>query len=229
MRLIARPIDQWPGELTPPGDREVGRFSATWSATVQLLAREVEQLGADEVVLQLAITERECRLDGWIRADARPNHPGVILSFDSRHGPLRYHTDRFATSSQWTAGRGSVTSPGWQANVRAIALGLEALRKVERYGIAQAGEQYRGWNALPPGRAMGAGMSVEDAARLIAHHSDDPDGRTPEVDDDPSFALALFKEAARNVHPDRHGGDGRLMAEVNEARELLLARFGAGR
>lgn len=223
MRLIARPIDAWPGEFT--GHREPTPFKANWSDTVDLLAREIEHLvtGRDpEVVMQLAITEAECRLDGWVRANARPPHPGVILSFESRHGPLRYHTDRFENRG-WSG-----YLPGWQSNVRAIALGLEALRKVDRYGISKAGEQYRGWNALPPGRAMGAAMTVEDAARLIAHHSDDPEGRTPEVEGDPAFALALFKEAARNVHPDHNGGDGQLMADVNEARELLISTFGGG-
>lgn len=224
MRLIARPIDQWPGELTADDDREYTSFKASWTATWQLLAREVEHLAPDavldpEVVVQLALRDRDLRLDGWIRADARPEHPGVIVSFQSKHGPLRYHTDRF-TNRGWSG-----YLPGWQSNVRAIALGLEALRRVDRYGIAQAGEQYRGWNALPAGRAMGAAMTVEQAARLIAHHSDDPEGRTPEVEDDPSFALALFKEAARNAHPDR-GGSDRIMAELNEARELLAARYG---
>ena len=36
-RLIARPIDAWPGQLTPDHDRELARFSAPWSDTVDLL------------------------------------------------------------------------------------------------------------------------------------------------------------------------------------------------
>lgn len=40
----------------------------------------------------------------------------------------------------------------WQHNVRSIALGLEALRAVDRYGISRRGEQYAGFRgALPAG------------------------------------------------------------------------------
>jgi hypothetical protein len=35
----------------------------------------------------------------------------------------------------------------WQHNVRSIALGLEALRAVDRYGITRRGEQYAGFRA----------------------------------------------------------------------------------
>ena len=58
-----------------------------------------------------------------------------MVAFESKHGPLKYATDVF---------------DHWHANLRAIALGLEALRKVERYGITQRGEQYTGfrtWNS----------------------------------------------------------------------------------
>ena len=35
----------------------------------------------------------------------------------------------------------------WQHNLRSIALGLEALRAVDRYGISRRGEQYAGFRA----------------------------------------------------------------------------------
>lgn len=209
MRLIARPIDQWPGELTPDDARQPTQFTATWTETCDLLHREVEMLGADEVVLQVAITERESRQDGWVRADARPRHPGVIVSFESKHGPLRYHTDRF-TNRGW---RGYL--PGWQSNVRAIALGLEALRKVDRYGIAQAGEQYRGWNALPPGRPMGAAMTVEQAQQLLR------DAAGVDGEDSRSY-MDLYRLASKRCHPDA-GGDPAAFREITDARDLLVA------
>lgn len=217
MRLIARPIDVWPGELTAEDNREYTSFKASWTATWQLLAREVEHLAPDavldpEVVVQLALRDRDLRLDGWIRADARPEHPGVIVSFSSKHGPLRYHTDRF-TNRGWSG-----YLPGWQSNVRAIALGLEALRRVDRYGIAQAGEQYRGWNALPAGRAMGAAMTVEQAAQLLA----DAAGTSGLAgSDDPEVIHSAWRRASRTAHPDA-GGDPDLFRQLTEARDLLL-------
>jgi hypothetical protein len=213
VKLIARPIDQWPGELT--ARRHPTEFTSSWTDTVHLLAREVEHLAVRraEVVLQVAITERDCRLDGWIRADARPAHPGVILSFESKHGPLRYHTDRFENR-----GWGGYL-PGWQSNVRAIALGLEALRRVDRYGIAQAGEQYRGWNALPPATPMDGPLTFDAAVAFIGLWAwDMPDVDSQEVVDDLAGAYRL---ASKRLHPDVDGGDPALFRRLTDARDLI--------
>jgi hypothetical protein len=57
-------------------------------------------------------------------------------------------------------------------NLRAIALGLEALRKVERYGIAERGQQYAGFAQIGAGTAMGQSldhvMTADEAARIVA-------------------------------------------------------------
>src|SRR5205807_7195892 len=100
------------------------------------------------------ITERDLRIDGEVRADARLKHPGVIVSFiHPQVGPVIFACDKWTT---------------WQANARGIAKGLEALRLVDRYGITQSFEQYRGWKALPSGIPMPAGeMTVEEAAKYL--------------------------------------------------------------
>lgn len=56
--------------------------------------------------------------------------------------------------------------------------------------------------------------------RSIAEHSDDPSGRTYDVDGDPSLALVLLKEAAKRLHPDV-GGDPELFRRLTEARDLI--------
>src|SRR5690349_2449130 len=83
-------------------------FRAPYQDTINLLEREARQLGARQVVVELAITESDLRLDGQPYANTRPRHPGVIVAFESRHGPLKYTADKFAT---------------WTENLRAIALG----------------------------------------------------------------------------------------------------------
>lgn len=207
MRLVFRPIDVWPGELTDEANREGHSFKASWSDTLELLGREVAYLGADEVVLQVAADERAMRLDGGLRADAKPEHPGVIVSFDSkRHGALRYFTDRFTRN--W-----GHQSPGWQANVRAIALGLEALRKVERYGIANRGEQYTGWSALP----SGADTSTAYQELLLAT-AKMPDGST--WPPSPESQLTIYRMALKNAHPDM-GGSTQLLMDVRHAAQYL--------
>ena len=176
MNIRCRPITLWPPEFSRT--RTSDQFSAGWLDTLDLLQRELGKLDAANVVIELALDESEIRLDGWPRANARPTHPGVIVSFDSRHGPLRYGTDAF---------------PRWQSNVRAIALGLEALRKVDRYGIGRRGEQYVGWKALGTG-----GGQVERGRQLIGEHG----GVTA---------------ALKATHPD-HGGDREDFEAVQAAR-----------
>lgn len=205
MRLVARPIEEWPGSLTPVGQRTDSPFTASWTDTVALLEKEVGMLAGREaeVVLQLAVSERDCRLDGWIRADAKPSHPGVILAFESKHGPLRYSTDLHRSSS-WGLKK---YLPGWQANVRAIALGLEALRKVDRYGIARGGEQYRGWKAIPQT------TSTEAPKELLFRVTGEP---SPSDRD----TRSLYRWALRVAHPDQ-GGSRELLEQVMDAGRKL--------
>jgi hypothetical protein len=123
--LTFRPIDVWPGELTR--ERRRSPFGSDYASTLDLLGREMAHLRARDAVLMLALQESDLRRDGMPRSGARPAHPGVIVAFDSKHGPLKYATDVFTD---------------WQSNLRAVALGLESLRRVDRYGITKRGEQY---------------------------------------------------------------------------------------
>lgn len=213
MRLVARPIEVWPGELTPDEHRTPTPFKASWSDTVQMLEREVRMLGAEgDVVLQLAITERQCRLDGWMNERAVPSHPGVLLTFDSRHGPLRYSTDEF-TNRGWNG-----YLAGWQSNVRAVALGLESLRRVDRYGIARAGEQYRGYRALPSGE-----LTSEQAVKVLLGYV--------ELDEWPDTDHArrwVYRAALRGSHPDHGGSTDEFMAVQAAGRYLGLASIELG-
>ena len=153
----------------PYKDREHSRFSASWSSTVRDLARELTALRAERVVMELDMFETDFRLDGLPRANARPASPGVVLYMDTPHGPLRYAVDTYAH---------------WQENVRAIALALEALRAVDRYGVTRKGEQYAGWRALPQTTALNY---ERRGLELIAKYGG-------------------VKEAMRATHPDV-GGD----------------------
>jgi len=177
------------------------------------IERELQALAAENVVLQMAIQDRDIRRDGWIRANARPGHPGVILTFESIHGPLSYPCDTF---------------DDWQANVRAIALALEALRKVDRYGVTRRGEQYAGWKQLPPPGASSATMTACIAAELLAD-AEGLDGDPEDLMDHPEAVRLTYRTAAKNTHPDRHGGDTRRFQLLQEAKAVLDAHHGARR
>lgn len=206
-RLVTRPLGAWTEPRT--ADRRPAQFKASWPDTQSLLAREAEYLGAELVVIQVDVTEQDLRRDGMIRANARIDFPGVRVSFDSRHGPLTYATDAFAY-------RYYGSPPDWQANVRAIALGLEALRKINRYGIGQRGEAYVGWQALP--QSANGRMSREEAAALLAMEAD---FAAEVLLQNAQAVKTAHRAAARRHHPDL-GGDGALFAKLNVARDVLL-------
>lgn len=221
MDLTFRPIDVWPGELTR--NRKPSPFRGSWASTKELLDREVDFLCKNHrrvhelVVVQLAVTEGEIRQDGQLRAGARPQHPGVIVSFETPDGPMRFSCDRFEPPSYRPATL-------WHSNVRAIALGLEALRKVERYGLGTGREQYRGFQALPPGQpiAMGGSMTVEQAARVIVDGAGILPNSLPSFVANPELIDDAFRCAAKRNHPDV-GGTTTAMAELNEAYEIVKA------
>jgi hypothetical protein len=215
--LTFRPIKVWPDGWRTPRSRPFSPFKATYAATLDLLDRELHQLGAKDPMLQVDASESDVRLDGQLRANARVNHPGVILTIDTRrHGTLVYPCDAFTT------GYGQ---QGWQANLRAIALGLEALRKVERYGIAERGQQYAGYREIGSGIALGeAKMTVEGAAAFIAEQATDlpnvPVYDVDEILESSSATAAAYRLAAKRLHPDQ-GGDPALFRKLTEARDLL--------
>jgi hypothetical protein len=190
-----RPIEGWPGKLRTDRERVHSPFSARWERTTALLFHELRQIGAHGIVLQVAIGHGEIRADGIPYARARPDHPGIILSFTHpRVGPLAYPCDRYRD---------------WRDNLRAVALTLEKLRAVDRYGVASLAEQYRGWQALP---APGAPLfpTVDAAAQWLAAAATEaglPIGPEELLDFGGPWLQDAYRIAAKSRHPDVNGGD----------------------
>jgi hypothetical protein len=188
--FLVRPIDRWPGAETPDHARTWSQFSASLGSTLATLAKELRALDARNVALCIDLRERDIRLDGLPRADARPLTPRVLLAFDSKWGPLQYATDVYRS---------------WEENLRAIALSMEALRAVDRYGVSKRGEQYRGWKALPASTDPAAALTTpEQATEFMRRWGGD------------------FKRALRETHPDAGGDEGEFRTVVR-ARELIGA------
>lgn len=188
-------------------------FKATWSDTLALLDYEAARLndGRDTLVtIAVDLPERAFRLDGGLRADhPHPTSTGVVVSFDSRHGALTYRSDQYNAGYSWQ----TRYLTGWQANVRAVALGLEALRAIDRYGISHTGEQYRGFAALPA--SSGVNMTYDNAIGLIATLA----GWTNSmVRDNPARGYRLARKAA---HPDADGGSADQFRLVEGAWQII--------
>jgi hypothetical protein len=199
MRFVTRPLPAvWPtGQRTPQEQRQHSRFKAPYSRTLEQLQYELGMLDAVEpVVLEAGFQPHEIRIDGLPRRGARPGDPAVIVSFDSRVGPLRYGCDTF-----WTH----------EDNLRAIALALEALRAVDRYGVTKRGEQYTGFAALPP--TAEPGMTRQEAEAFIRHAAATGSATCPQL-----TLREAYRRAARRLHPDV-GGDPEQWARLDRARQ----------
>lgn len=195
MQATFRPL-QWTAATTPAdGRRSRYTFKASWPSTLSLLDRELGYLDAENLIIQADFLERDLRLDGMPKANARqPDFPGVRILFDSKHGPLVYETDAYEF---------------WQHNVRAIALALEALRAVDRYGVTHRAEQYKGWKAIE----SGGGLTTSEQARRTLR-------RLGGVDDGFHSDMALYRAAVKTTHPDQ-GGSREDWDLVQKAREVL--------
>lgn len=212
-----RGLTGWPRPLTPAQERRRSPFGpVTFERTIRLLKHELRQVAAENARVQLALPDDQVRLDGLPRAGAVPAHPGVILSFDKPdQGRLVYPCDTFRH---------------WHANLRAIALTLQALRRPERYGVLVAGEQYSGSKLLTAG-GTATTMTARAAAEYLARWTSTPN----EMRDtaaallrDPALLDAAYRAAAGYVHPDR-GGNADIMDLLTKARDTLRAHHGLGR
>lgn len=210
-----RPFTTWPRQST--ADRYDGQFRAGYQDTINLLEKEIGNLGGRNVAIQTAHEPSQIRQDGLPFSSARvPWHPGVIVSFDSRHGPLSFMCDHFHD---------------WKKNLRGIAMTLERLRLADLYGVTKHGEQYRGWQAIPAKRADGF-ASADEAARWMASiaHAEFPDGLPASqiahnLLANPLTAGGVYRAAARRLHPDT-GGSHEQFTKLQDAKRLLDAHHG---
>lgn len=220
MTYTVQPITDYSIFTTPRSERKGIQFKAAWSKTAKDLERELEYLEATDVVLEIAVAAGDIRLDGELRANARPSHPGVRISFQSKHGALSYTCDTYEAAYYGQM-------PDWQANVRAIVLTLEALRAVDRYG-ATKGEQYAGFKALGAGTggiALG-GMTKTDAAALIERLAIGEEGPVRDraiagIIRGGDDARRAYRHARAAAHPDRNDGAREQWDLVEKAAKVL--------
>lgn len=209
-----RPLVKWPGFPTKSQDRGSRHaFKATYGNTLDMLERELRRLNATNIVIEAYFALNQIRNDGWPFGKATPSEPGVVVSFQSTHGPLKLPCDHF---------------PNWEHNLRAIAYHLEHLRLASLYGVGLKGEAYTGWKQIAAPGASESAMTVEDAARFIAVTVE------PQADLEKLVRLLVgsvesyrswYRDAAGKLHPDVGGLPERWHLLV-QARAVLDTHFG---
>ena len=214
LNIQIRPISKWPGKETV--EQRWSTFRTGYKQTMELLASELEKIDAVEssLVLEMWVERSDIRLDGQLRANAKVQKSGVILAFTRR------------TNKRWDAQRGNyVYTPQqlsypcdafteWKDNLRAIALSLEALRKVERYGVFKYDEIVSRL-ALPT--AEGSVSTRESAAAFLAQHSG---VAMKEILFSPTAMQSAYRKAAQSLHPD-NGGNQEEFMKLTEARKVI--------
>lgn len=196
-RLVFEPLLDWPH---PQTRHERSQFSVRWPQTRDLLLREADHLGATLIVVELDLTRADLRQDGEIRANARLGSGKVRISLDTKHGPMRFACDRYHAGTF-----------SWQANARAIALTMEALRTVDRYGAVHTAEQYQGFLTIEakPGDFANADEALHWVRREAGAEAQTATPR------------AAYRAAARKLHPDV-GGDPGTWERLDRARQLMV-------
>lgn len=197
LNVTFHPMGVWPGKRTREHKRSP--FGAGYQNTLVLLERELGHLDARDVRIYIDVEPYEIRNDGWPRGSARPGMPGVVLAYKTKAGEFSMPCDTFLD---------------WQTNLRAVALTLERLRAIDRYGVTQ-GQQYAGFKAIEAPQKWTVERSIEFIALNSGIYIEDRD----------SYRKA-YRTAASRLHPDS-GGSAAQFHLLGDAKEILDAHFGA--
>lgn len=200
-----KPLHQWPGGRNKGHLAKSGTFKASWLQTLDLLKYELGKLRAKNVVIQIEDpeTHKRMRNDGSMTLPDKywRDKSGVVLTFESPKGNISMPCDRY---------------DHWRDNLRAIALSLEALRAVDRYGVTRGNEQYRGWTQIGNGNGK---MDRASAFRLIETLSGAPIKLPATVE----TIAAIIKTLKVAHHPDKPGGSHETFVAIGQAEEVLCS------
>lgn len=178
---------QWPAGWPRTQSRQpwAGRSAPPALApALKELQDELRRLGASGIVLSSNVT----------LGNDRPADPGVVAYCVYDKMSIAIPCDR------WNSVAG---------NCRAIALTIEAMRGMERWGAKHMiRAMFQGFTALP---AAGPGQRHW---RAVFGAGDGPIAR--------EWITVRHRELARSLHPDAGGTDAQ-MAELNAARDQALA------
>lgn len=185
MKPAAYPL-VWPAGWPRTNYREFGRFKSTLPSALNQLKDEVRLLGGKNLILS-----SNCTL-----GDDRPNDPGVVAYFQWQGVDLAVPCDRWSRVNH---------------NVQAIALTIEAMRGMERWGAKHMiRAMFTGFKALPaPSKSPWWDvMGIEASSPLSAIET-------------------RYKDLAKVRHPDCGGSHEAFVELQNAFNEGIAQRKAA--
>jgi hypothetical protein len=182
--------------------RSNSQFRSKYQTILDKLETELDKLSAKSIVIEAGFELSQIRNDGWPRSAARPSHPDVRLSFNSKGKEMAFPCSTYTSMDD---------------NLYAIALTLERLRDINRYGVTQEGQQYKGFTALPA--PAPAGPTRIKAATLLAFLAGD-EHSAETVATNTEAREAAYKVVVKKAHPDV-GGSRSVWDSVQEAIGVL--------
>lgn len=192
-----KPLLKW--NRQPALEYRRAPFKTAYNKTLDKLEYELRKLDATDIVVEAGYSREQIRNDGWPRGGTRPSHAGVVLYFKSVDGPLCFPCGTYASMED---------------NIHAIALTLENLRAIDRYGVTLQHQQYLGFAALPAPATHG---TVEQAAALLGEIANVP---ARDVLHSREAYRGAYRAAAARLHPDT-GGDRNAWEALQNASVLL--------
>lgn len=182
----------WPmnWKRTPSRERRRASFRSgggevSIANALDRLEGELTRLGATEPLLS---TNVPVGLRGMpYSSGPQPTDPGAAVYVTLNKKPLVFACDKWDRVAD---------------NIAAIAQHIDALRRIDRYGVGKLEQAFAGYAALPP--------SAEDW-RIVLGVGEY--ATLAQVD-------AAFLERARTTHPDVAGGDNDEMAKLTAARDF---------
>lgn len=150
------------------------------------LEDQLERMGATDLVLS---TNQQLRLDGMPRSNqGEPYDPGAAVYFKLKGKPRVLACDRYRRVAD---------------NVAALAAHVDALRRIDRYGVGTLEQAFAGYTALP---ATGVDWWIVLEVPINASRE---------------HIEAAYREKIRTAHPDVGGSDAE-MSRLNVARDAAF-------
>lgn len=171
---------QWPASWPRTNTPNPARFQTSFARARNQLMRELDLLGATDIIISSNI---ELRRDGLPYANQRqPEDVGIAVYFKLDG------EDQCVPCDKWTR---------TEDNMQAIRKTIEALRGLDRWGAKEmVNAAFRGFKALPE-------------AIIVGEHTARAWWEVLEVSQDasPEIIKAAYKQLLHKAHPDKGGSD----------------------